>query len=103
MPADLVSQRKQVVGIKITRDGAKGTTGFCTDDIRNLMKLIEMVDASVLFMDHKGRAKTADRVSNTRSLLKMDWKSRVDQRTEPWGKPSENRERTHMSFYIAAD
>ena len=93
----------KAIGIKVIRDGKRDGTAWSNKDLSNLFQLISMVDPNVLFMNCKSQDKSAWKVGDTSTMLRTDWQSKLDIQTEPWGRQSEHRERTHLSFYIVSD
>ena len=93
----------KAIGIKISRDGKKGETAWSNRDIYNLMQLITAVDNGVHFMNFKANHESSVSAGHLAKMKQLDWKSRLDIQTEPWGHPSANKERTHICFYIVTD
>lgn len=93
----------KAIGIRISRDGKRGETAWSNQDIYNLMQLITAVDSGIHFMNFKANNESSVSVGNLATMKQLNWKSRLDIQTEPWGHPSANQERTHICFYIVTN
>ena len=102
--SDRVNARKNVIGIRLQREGPRGETEWNPDDIWNLMRIIQDLDSKALFLNCKAAWESILTVNkDDKKLFKLHWRERVDHRTEPWGPPRSKKERTHIIFYVATD
>ena len=94
---------QDMIGIKINRDGDQGTTAWNATDLMNHHKILANVDEDITFYDCAGRPTSAVAKKGINKIKRMDWKSRLDIRTEPWKHPSTKQERTHLLLKITSE
>ena len=97
------ANKDRVFGVRVSREGKRGHTTFTKTDLKILMKLIANVDPEVLFFNHQAKERSVESATSIQALHGVDWTGRLDMQSEPWGRPSDNRERTNICFYILSN
>ena len=97
-----VNEMRTVTGVQITRT-MQGDSRWHTKDIRNIFQLLHSIDSDMIIMDCTGSLKSVKTVLSMTRLLRMDYNGYLDIQNIKWGKPSEGKTRTTLSFWIASN
>ena len=95
--------KKQCLGVKVIRQGTRGSTAYNPKDLSILFELIQKIDPQAYIMNHSAAPSSATPVTQLSKLTKMDFRGFLDMRSTTWGKPSDQNEITYLSFYMATD
>jgi len=99
-----VANKQHLLGVRIelTTSGAKNP-GFNPKDIPYIFECIASVDPTALIVEANSDPSTAKPVKYYYTATSIDYQKTCDMSTTHWGKPSDNKVKTFMSFYIASD
>ena len=99
----LAQTKQNCLGVKVIRQGTRGSTAYNPKDLVILFEMIKRIDPQAYIMNHSAAISSATPVSQLSKLTKMDFRGFLDMRSTTWGKPADQQEITYLSFYLATD
>ena len=97
-----VNEKATKIGVQMTRT-VQGDSRWNTTDIKMIFKLLQSIDPDMLIMDCTGNTKSVKSIADMCKMVRMDFNGYLDIANVKWGKPSEGKTRTTLSFWIATD
>jgi hypothetical protein len=95
------SDKTYNIGVHVSKLVQHDEGGFHPDDIRMLLDLIQQQDPEVLFIPHNNNAKLARTWKQLPA--NYNYSTMMNVKSMPWGKPTDNKTKAELSFYIASD
>ena len=101
-PAD-VSHKKYRFGLSISRIAAIEEGGLTPNEVTSFFSCLSELDPQCMILNHKNDTNKATPVSDMMKCQRLYLEPFVDYSTIRWGKPTENKTRTSILFYVASD
>ena len=101
-PATLAASRARLLGVKIVKKGTRGGSRIHLKDIVTFFDVVASVDPTALILNHACELDSAIPVK-TMAMGSMNYTAFLDNKTMPWGGPTEQQDQTLWMCYIASD
>ena len=102
-PSDVAAKKAKMIGIKLVRMGTRGATGYHPKDLAVFFEELSQIDPGAIILNHACDPISATPVAQLAKFTSMDYKGFLDMKSDPWGGPTENKERTVWMCYAASD
>lgn len=100
-PLSVIAKKHQF-GVQIART-CTGDSRISNEDLSNLFQLIANIDSNALILPANKIASNAKKATSLSKSQRMDYITYLDIQTTAWGRPSDQKKRTTLSFWIASD
>jgi hypothetical protein len=95
--------KANTVGVKMVRIGNTGTTGYIPRDVSHFFTMLKRIDPTAVVLNSKNKVASATTMEEMEKMSAIEYKGFLDMRTDNWGGPTENKEKTVWMCYIATD